>query len=272
MAEKLKTENSKSTDKVERKEESWLETVKTLGWAVGIALVVRTFFFEPFNIPSGSMIPTLLVGDYMFVNKMSYGYSKYSLPKAFIPFEGRIFSDIPERGDVAVFRKPSDTSIDYVKRIIGLPGDEIEVRSGVLHINGAPVSRRKVDIDSLDMDKRLDLNFPGSNANGGDKDFQMYVETLPNGREHYILESGGDDMRNDNTGVYTVPEGHYFAMGDNRDNSLDSRYPTVGFVPHENLIGKATFFFFSIDDDAHWYLPWTWPGAIRYGRLLNSID
>ena len=280
LAEKVKTESSKPAGKPGKKEESWLETVKTLGWAVAIALVVRTFLFEPFNIPSGSMIPTLLVGDYMFVNKMSYGYSKYSLPFAFIPFEGRIFSDKPERGDVAVFRKPTETNIDYVKRIIGLPGDTIETKSGVLYINGKPVTRKSVSLDSLDMDLDLDLNINTDVNNSIGKRNQLYIETLPNGVQHHILELLGDTGRGDDTGPFKVPEGHYFAMGDNRDSSLDSRTldknfhyrNEVGFVPHENLIGEATVFFFSIDDSASLFKPWTWPGAIRYSRLLNSID
>ena len=275
--------------KAEKKEETWLDTVKTLGWAIGIALVVRTFLFEPFNIPSGSMIPTLLKGDYMFVNKMSYGYSKYSFPFGIVPMEGRVFASEPERGDVAVFRQPKQPDIDYVKRIIGLPGDRIQMIAGVLHINGEAVKRRSVPLDDLDMDQRYDLQMSPRGAGvlryfdgSVGKSHQLYIETLPNGREHYIFEVNGDHppleeinlrVDADNTNVYTVPEGHYFAMGDNRDRSQDSRFlGDVGFVPFENLVGEASFFFFSVDDSATLWKPWTWFGGIRYSRLFNGID
>ena len=205
---------------MERKKSSGLrETFTTVVYAVLIAVVVRTAAYEPFNIPSGSMKPTLLVGDYLFVSKFSYGYSRYSLPFSLPLIPGRIFFTEPdvERGDVAVFKLPTDNKTDYIKRIVGLPGDRIQVVNGILHINGQAVKREPVD-DFIDRDGR-----------GNVQRTPRFMETLPNGRSHAILEANGDLGPSDNTEVYTVPEGRYFAMGDNRDNSLDSRF--IGFVP-----------------------------------------
>lgn len=236
--------------------EGFFETVKTIVYAVLIALVLRTFAYEPFNIPSGSMLPTLLVGDYLFVSKFSYGYSQYSLPWGLIPFEGRVLSGDVERGDVAVFKLPTDNRTDYIKRIVGLPGDEIQVRRGVLHINGQAVKREKLGESVV----------PGMVGT-----VTEYRETLPNGRRHLIWERG-DDMPFDDTPVYQVPEGHYFAMGDNRDSSQDSRAQRlVGFVPRENLVGRAEFLFFSFDGSARLWEVWKWPFAIRWGRLFDGI-
>lgn len=208
------------------------ELAKALAFAAVIALSIRSFFFEPFNIPSGSMLPTLLVGDYLFVEKYSYGYSKYSFPLDFVPIgPERLWFSSPERGDVAVFRKPSQPDIDYIKRIIGLPGDRIQVRSGILHVNGKPVSR--------DYKERV-----RDSENGIFSNYIRYEEKLPNGVSHSIYEIS-DRERYDNTRSYIVPEGYYFAMGDNRDGSLDSRSEDVGFVPRENLVGRAWFIFFS---------------------------
>ncbi len=236
-----------------------VETIKTVAYAILVALVLRTFLFEPFNIPSGSMKPTLLVGDYLFVSKFSYGYSRHSFPFSPPLFEGRIFESQPERGDVAVFKKPTDNETDYIKRIVGLPGDRIQVITGVLHINGVPVKRRRIGDFAL-----------------GEPEPPMvvrYVETLPNGVAHEILEIQGDTGRLDETDVFTVPPGHYFAMGDNRDNSQDSRVlGEVGFIPAENLVGKAQFLFFSTNGAARIWEIWKWPVSIRYGRLFNGID
>ena len=244
----------------EKKASGWGETIRTIVYAVLIALVVRTFLYEPFNIPSGSMIPTLLVGDYLFVSKFSYGYSRYSFPLGLPPFDGRVLSDTPERGDVAVFKLPTDNETDYIKRLIGLPGDQIQVKGGVLHINGDPVKRQK-------LAERRVMGFGGRMQVTTE-----YVETLPNGRRHLIWEDS-DHAPLDNTEVYMVPEGHYFAMGDNRDNSQDSRVLSqVGYVPFENLIGRAEFLFFSTDGSARIWELWKWPTAIRFGRLGASID
>ena len=238
------------------------ETIKTVVWAVAIAVVVRTVAFEPFNIPSGSMIPTLLVGDYLFVSKYSYGYSRHSLPLGpYLPMiPGRILMSEPERGDVAVFKLPSDNSTDYIKRIIGLPGDKIQVRLGRLWINGKEVKRERVE------------DYVPTDGYGRAKPIPQFAETLPNGRRYRILEFS-DSAQLDNTQIYTVPKGHFFAMGDNRDNSLDSRVLNgVGFVPAENLVGRAEFLFFSHDTSANLFKPWTWPTAIRYRRLFDGVE
>ncbi len=238
------------------------ETIKTVGWAVVIAVVVRTVAFEPFNIPSGSMIPTLLVGDYLFVSKYSYGYSRHSLPLGpYLPMiPGRFLMSEPERGDVAVFKLPSDNSTDYIKRIIGLPGDKIQVRLGRLWINGEEVKRERVE------------DFVFTAGNGHITRIAQFLETLPNGRRHRILEMS-DSAQLDNTQVYTVPKGHFFAMGDNRDNSLDSRVLNgVGFVPAENLVGRAEFLFFSHNGSASWWEFWRWPGAIRFRRFFTALE
>src|SRR6476661_1715924 len=202
------------TSGTKRKEGGVAETVRVIIHALIIALVIRTFLFQPFNIPSGSMKATLLVGDYLFVSKYSYGYSKFSLPLSPPIFSGRLPGDwLPQRGDVVVFRLPKDTSTDYIKRVIGLPGDKIQVVDGVLNINGVPVKREK--------------------------------ETLPNGVSYYALDLVDNGFA-DNTQVYTVPADHYFMMGDNRDNSTDSRFSQVGMVPFENIVGKAQIIFFSV--------------------------
>ena len=242
----------------EKKKETFLDNVKTLGIAVVIALGFRSFLFEPFNIPSGSMIPTLLVGDYLFVSKFSYGYSRYSFPFGAIPFDGRIADDEPERGDVIVFRLPSNTSVDYIKRVVGLPGDDVQVKSGILHINGVPVKRRLVGNATADTGYRTVT-------------FQVYEETLPSGRTYNIQEMN-DTNRMDNTNVYQVPEGHYFMMGDNRDQSKDSRFGDVGAIPKQNLIGRADFLFFSVDQSARLWEIWKWPFAIRFSRIGSGIE
>ncbi len=241
-----------------------LDTVKTVVYAVLIALVIRTVAVEPFNIPSGSMIPTLLVGDYLFVSKFSYGYSHFSLPFAPDIFSGRILATMPKRGDVAVFKLPRDPSIDYIKRIIGLPGDRIQVRGGQLYVNDmqTPVPRRLVG----------DYTVEGDGPQMVDKE---YIETLPppppGGKAHPIIKEFDQGGMND-TEVYTVPPGDVFAMGDNRDNSEDSRYMNaVGFIPIENLVGRAEFIFFSIDATDPWWEFWMWPFEIRWSRLLMGI-
>ena len=238
-----------------------LENVKTIFYAGLIAIGIRTVAFEPFNIPSGSMIPTLLIGDYLFVSKYSYGYSRYSMPFAPNLFQGRLFGRLPERGDVAVFKFPRDNSTDYIKRIVGLPNDRIQMKSGQLYINGTLVPREGTG--------EFDARERGSTPILA----RLYVETLPNGRRHEILkmfEEGGLNT----TPEFKVPENHVFAMGDNRDNSSDSRLMTrdgVGFVPIENLVGRAEFIFFSIDARAPWWEVWEWPFEIRWNRLLHGI-
>ena len=234
------------------------DTLKTLVYAIAIALFVRTFAYEPFNIPSGSMKPTLLVGDYLFVSKFAYGYSQYSLPLGLPLFSGRIFGSLPERGDVAVFKLPSDNSTDYIKRIVGLPGDRIQVINGVLQVNGEAVRLEALGPFIDDMDGRQ-VPIP------------MYAETLPGSDESHLILDLTERGRLDNTDVFVVPEGHVFAMGDNRDNSLDSRTTNVGFVPIENLIGRADLLMFSVDGSARIWEPWKWPWAIRHNRLFRPI-
>ena len=241
-----------------RKEGGLGETIRVIIHALIIALVIRTFLFQPFNIPSGSMIPTLLVGDYLFVSKYSYGYTHYSLPFSPPLFSGRIFASKPQRGDVVVFRLPKDPSIDYIKRVVGLPGDNIQVSHGVLNINGEPVKRERVAegcVAHEDVGQAV----------------MCYRETLPNGVS-YITHDFTDNGFLDNTEVYHVPDGEYFMMGDNRDNSTDSRVlSAVGYVPFENLIGKAQIIFFSIRDGAHAWEVWRWPWTVRWNRLFHLV-
>jgi signal peptidase I len=237
-----------------------LETIKTFVYAIVIAIIIRTVLYEPFNIPSASMEPTLLIGDYLFVSKFSYGYSRYSLPFGLPLMSGRLFFREPERGDVIVFKLPKDQSTDYIKRLIGLPGDRIQMKHGILFINDAPVKRERTD----------NCNLPLEEAPRGET--FRYWETLPNGLRHCIIERG-DEEQLDNTGVFVIQPGHYFMMGDNRDNSSDSRDPNsgVGQVPAENLVGRAEFIFFSTNGYARWWEAWNWPFTVRYARLFSAI-
>ena len=240
-----------------------LETVKTVVYAVLIAMVVRTFAYEPFNIPSGSMLPTLLIGDFLFVSKLSYGYSNHSVPFSPGLFDGRVLETAPERGDVAVFKTPRDNDTDYIKRVIGLPGDRVQMKLGQLYINDQPVARERVtDFEWIDAAGRLRF-------------IPQFRETLPNGRSYMTLDQNPRSPY-DNTGVYTVPSGHYFMMGDNRDNSTDSRFPVknggVGYVPAENLVGRADVLFFSIDTNFQIWEVWKVFTNIRYARLGDLIE
>jgi signal peptidase I len=246
---------------VAKKSHGVIDTAKTVIYAVLIALVVRTVAFEPFNIPSSSMVPTLLVGDYLFVSKFSYGYSRYSLPLGLPLIPGRIFYTEPKRGDVAVFKLPADNKTDYIKRIIGLPGDRIQVKHGLLYINGEPVKRERI------------ADYEIHNQLGSVTRVAQYIETLPNGRKHPIIERS-DNGPLDNTGVYVVPPDHFFAMGDNRDNSQDSRVlREVGYIPKQNLVGRAEFLFFSTDGSARLWQIWKWPFAVknRLNRFFTGI-
>jgi signal peptidase I len=251
--------SSEKTDKEEKDKGGLYETVKVIVQALLIALVIRTFLFQPFNIPSGSMMDTLLVGDYLFVSKYSYGYSRYSFPFGIVPFDGRVLSSEPERGDIAVFKLPSDNSTDFIKRVVGLPGDEIQVKGGVLHINGEPVERRRID------------DYVETTPGGRTVRIPRYVETLPNGVSYHVLEARENALWDD-TPVYEVPSGHYFMMGDNRDNSSDSRVQNyVGYVPFDNFIGRAEIIFFSIEEDTPVWQVWRWPWAVRWDRIFDTL-
>jgi signal peptidase I len=268
MAAAAQTAKKKSEDGI------W-ETVKVIVQALLIAFFVRTFLYQPFNIPSGSMYPTLMVGDYLFVSKLSYGYGKYSFNFSFgipgfdpikfgpVPIEGRVFfAAPPERGDVAVFKLPRDNETDYIKRVIGLPGDRVQMREGVLHINGEPVKKEFIG-DYVNSDGK---------AYGGYPTIPMYRETLPNGVSYRVLDVYPTGEA-DNTQEFVVPPDKYFMMGDNRDNSQDSRYSdVVGFVPYENFVGRADLIFFSIEPHVSLWEVWKWPFAIRWGRFFNIVN
>jgi signal peptidase I len=245
-------------EKSEKKSGGLGETVSVIIQALILALIIRTFFFQPFSIPSGSMRPTLLEGDYLFVTKWAYGYSRYSLPFGLDLFSGRIWSAEPKRGDVVVFKFPPNPSIDYIKRVVGLPGDHIQVKDGQLFINNVAVPREKVgQIDNPDV---TEVNRP----------VDVYRETLPNGVSYDTLDLSPNSI-GDETREFVVPEGHYFMMGDNRDNSSDSRF-AVGYVPAENLVGRANLIFFSIADGASPLEIWKWPTSMRLSRLFHFVN
>ena len=248
----MKTQNNKSSKSI-------IELFKTLFFAGFIAILFRSFLFEPFNIPSGSMIPSLLVGDYLFVSKYSYGYSKYSFPFGILPVENRFLDNEPKRGDIVVFRKPGEEHIDYIKRLIGLPGDRIQVLKGKLIINGKKIHRERTNLGRL------------SNQLGETIVFSEYVEHFEGDSSHKIIEARDND-RFDNTIEFKVPKNHYFFMGDNRDNSRDSRTPEVGFVPRINLIGRAERIFFSQNGSSSFYEFWNWHKTIRFSRIGKKIE
>jgi signal peptidase I len=236
------------------------EVIRTGIYALLIALAIRTLAYEPFSVPSESMLPTLLVGDYFFVSKYSYGYSRHSLPFSPDFFEGRIMEGVPQRGDIAVFKTPADDQTDFVKRIIGLPGDTIQMREGTLYLNGVEARRERVeDFHDVDLFGNVRL-------------VPQYRETLPSGVSYMVLDIRTTPQ--DNTEIFMVRPGHYFAMGDNRDNSQDSRFNSlgaVGQIPAENLVGRAEILFFSTDRSGPWWQVWRWPVMIRYSRIFDSL-
>jgi len=242
------------------KEETW-EIAKTIFYALLIALVLRILFFQPFTIPSASMEPNLYEGDYIIVSKWDYGYSRHSIPLSPPLFRGRILAGTPHRGDIVVFKLPRDNKTDYIKRLIGLPGDRIQMRNDLLYINDKPVTdvvQGRIDVDT---------------GYGFERSATTVRETLPEGKQ-ITIQDFGPDGHLDNTGVYTVPPGYYFMMGDNRDNSIDSRVEQengVGLVPAENLVGKADIILFSWKPGASLWKPWTWFTHLRPSRFFHSL-
>lgn len=244
-------------------EEAW-DLAKTVFWAVAIALVLRVIIFQPFNIPSGSMKPNLLVGDFLFVSKPAYGYSRASLiyPLTRLDVDGRFMGRLPEQGDVIVFKNRKDNNKDYIKRLVGMPGDKITMIDGHLHINDAPVPKELVGTNRRECGGR------------GIVDVPQYQETLPNGVTYVVEECAGTRGSLDNVGPYFVPADHYFFMGDNRDESQDSRAVSqVGYVHYDDIVGRAERLFFSVDGSkARVWEIWKWPFVIRYGRVLDPVE
>lgn len=253
----------KTVPKPHKDEESIGEILKTILIALGIAVLLRIFIFQPFNIPSESMRPGLLVGDYLFVSKWDYGFSNASIPFEPPVIKDRVFGKALTRGDVVVFKHPSDGKTDFIKRVIGLPGDTIKVENGQVVLNGVPVPRTPLAGENI------------TDTNGNIISASRYKEILPNGKSYVVYDYG--DTPQDNTKVYEIPAGHYFMMGDNRDNSTDSRFDPilehgVGYVPEKNIVGKARIVLFSWNESAKIFLPWTWFTDLRYNRIAKAIN
>lgn len=239
----------------DKKNEGWKGTLKTLFYAFLLAMIIRSFLFEPFHIPSGSMKPELLNGDFIFVSKYSYGYSRYSFPLGFLPFEGRVFNKKPERGDVIVFKFPANPRINYIKRLVGFPGDKVQMKKGFLYINEERVQ------------KKYTGRFKEERTN---KRIRTYMETLPNGKQHLVLDEK-NDLIGDDTQIFIIPKDHYFFLGDNRDNSYDSRFKEGAWlVPEQNLVGKARIIFFSAKENPLKF--WKWFSSIRGKRIFKKIN
>ena len=251
----------------------WIESLKTVFWALVIAGVFRTLFFQPFYIPSGSMKETLLIGDFLFVNKMAYGYSRWSCPFGLCPITGRVLGAEPERGDIVVFRHPV-SGADFIKRVIGMPGDRVQMQGGILYLNDAPLPQEPAGLFTEVYERQGGAGgFPRCEnapvAIGGDCTKSRFVETLPGGRDYFVLNIDDNGFA-DNTPVFTVPEGHFFFIGDNRDNSVDSRSPQnvggVGMVPFDHLIGRANRVVFSAAGSSMLAF-WTWRSDRFFHRL-----
>jgi signal peptidase I len=261
MSDAAKIDPSQPSSKTQGAVGELVEIVKTVVYALLIALVLRVLLFQPFTIPSASMEPNLYQGDYIIVSKYSYGWSKHSIPFSPPLFEGRIFEHAPKRGDIIVFKLPRDTKVDYIKRLMALPGDRIQVRGSVVYINGKPVGRQDLPPATVDS------------GYGFAQTVRRFIETNPEGRTYTTQDFGGDQPVDD-TGVYIVPERHYFFMGDNRDNSLDSRFPQeegVGMVPAENLVGKAQIILLSWNKGVSLFKPWTWVLDARPSRFFHVL-
>ena len=242
------------------KNETW-EVIKTVAVALLIALVLRVLLFQPFTIPSASEEPNLYEGDYVFVTKFDYGWSHHSIPFSPPLFSGRIFDNPPKRGDIIVFKLPRDNRTDYIKRLIGVPGDRVQMKDGLLYLNGQLVPR---------VVKETVLETGGTSVV---RPVQRVQETLPGGRT-YLTNDFGTNYDLDNTPEFTVPDGYYFFMGDNRDNSADSRLPPeigVGMVPEENLVGRARVVLVSWSQGASLFKPWTWVLNLRPSRFGHVL-
>jgi signal peptidase I len=243
-----------------------------------IVLIFRSFVFSPFNIPSESMLPRLLKGDYLLAAKWPFGYSRHSLPFSAPLIPIRIFASQPERGDVVIFKAPPDDDIDYIKRVIGLPGDQVQVRNGQLVLNGKAIPRKRIGDFIVPISPNTHCYYPrfvGQLEDGTAAcRYPQYRETMPGGRSYNVLDL--DYTPQDDTEPVVVPEGMLFLMGDNRDNSLDSRFPAIpgqgiGIVPQDNLVGKASVIMFSTDGGAEWIKPWTWLSAARWSRIGGTF-
>jgi len=254
-----------------KKEESFLVFLIKL---VTIVVVFRSFIFSPFNIPSESMMPRLIDGDYLLAAKWPYGFSKYSMPFSAPVIPGRILAGQPERGDVVIFKAPPTNDTDYIKRVIGLPGDQVQMIASQLYINGKPVPREKASDFEIAISPNTNCYMPQYEQRGANGEtvcrYPRFKETLPNGKVYYTLDLISSPQ--DDTAPVVVPEGYLFLMGDNRDNSLDSRFPAIpgqgiGMVPQDNLVGRATVMMFSTDGSAEWVKPWTWFSAARWNRI-----
>jgi signal peptidase I len=264
-------------EKAREEEETLGSFLKFLAKLVLAVLIFRSFVFSPFTIPSESMLPNMLEGDYLLAAKWPYGYSRYSLPFNAPLIPGRIFAGTPERGDIVIFKHPV-TSEDYVKRAIGLPGDQVQMVAGILHINGEPVEKAPVEDFLLAFSysgRCYQANFVEQMPTGTFAcRYPQFRETLDNGVSYDVLDMGLKPQ--DTTRAFLVPEGHLFVMGDNRDNSLDSRYPAeagrgVGLLPQELLVGRATIVLWSHDDSFEWIKPWTWFTSARWSRIGDTF-
>jgi signal peptidase I len=275
---------AESTSQPAKPKSEWRDLGSFLIKLALIVFVVRSFIFSPFSIPSESMLPRLLVGDYLFITKWNYGYSKHSLPWSLPLIPGRIFGGTPDRGDVVVFKAPGHNGEDWIKRVIALPGDTVQMQAGQLILNGKPIPKQRIAdfvipitpnypaVTAGNREGKCRVNFQALDEKGNPVcRYQRFRETLPGGKTYDVLDQAM--LRQDNTGIFTVPAGHVFLMGDNRDNSTDSRFSSppadagIGFVPLENIQGKAVVSFWSTDGSANWFLPWTWFTAARWSRI-----